>query len=122
MNIRPYSRSERFGHELKKILGEILLKEVDTSEIGFITITRVKVSKDLKYARVYISVLKRDISKRKIEYFFSRRAKHIRMILGSRIKSKSVPELRFYYDDTYEEIEKLDRLFDEIHQTRPVSK
>ena len=42
MNIKPYSRSKRFGNELQKILGEIIFKEVDTSTIGFVTITHNK--------------------------------------------------------------------------------
>jgi len=121
MKIRPYSRSERYGHELKKILSEIILKEVATSEIGFVTISQVKVSRDLKYARVYVSIVKRDVTKERVEDFFSKEAKHIRGILGSKITTRSVPDLKFFYDETYEEVEKLDRLFAKIEQPRKVT-
>ena len=121
MKIRPYSRSERYGHELKKILSEIILKEVATSEIGFVTISQVKVSRDLKYARVYVSIVKRDVTKERVEDFFSKEAKHIRGILGSKITTRSVPDLKFFYDEIYEEVEKLDRLFAKIEQPRKVT-
>ena len=121
MKIRPYSRSERYGHELKKILGEIILKDVATSEIGFVTISQVKVSRDLKYARVYVSIVKRDVTKERVEDFFSKEVKHIRGILGSKITTRSVPDLKFFYDETYEEVEKLDRLFAKIEQPRKYS-
>lgn len=121
MKIRPYSRSERYGHELKKILSEIILKEVATSEIGFVTVSQVKVSRDLKYARVYVSIVKRDVTKERVEDFFSKAAKHIRRILGSKITTRSVPDLKFFYDETYEEVEKLDRLFAKIEQPRKVT-
>lgn len=120
MRIRPYSRSERYGHELKKILGEIILKEINTSRIGFVTISQVKVSRDLKYARIYVSVLNRSVSKQHVEDFFKRGVKHIRKILGSEITNKSVPELKFFYDEIYEEAEKLDRIFTEIGEPRSI--
>ena len=50
LNIRPYSRTERFGNELRKLLGELISKELDTSSVGLITITNVKMSNDLKIA------------------------------------------------------------------------
>lgn len=121
MSIRPYSRSERYGHELKKILSEIILKEVATSEIGFVTVSQVKVSRDLKYARVYVSIVKRDVTKERVEEFFSKEVKHIRGILGSKITTRSVPDLKFFYDEIYEEVEKLDRLFAKIEQPRKVT-
>ncbi|MFQ6673505.1 MAG: 30S ribosome-binding factor RbfA [Fidelibacterota bacterium] len=121
MTTKPYSRSQRYGHELQKILGEIILKEVDTSGIGFVTVTGVKVSRDLKHAHVYVSVLERTVGREFVESFFRRNAKSIRRILGSRITSKSVPEVRFFYDETFEEAEKLNRLFAKIHHSGPVS-
>jgi len=122
VRIRPYSRSDRYGHELKKILGDIILKEVNTSNIGFVTISQVKVSNDLKYARVYISVLNRNVTKKYVEDFFRREAKHIRGILGSEITTKSVPDIKFFYDETYEEVEKLDRIFAKIEKPRSTKK
>jgi len=114
MNNRPYSRSDRYGHELKKLLGEIVSSELDTSKVGFSTITSVKMTNDLRIAKVYISVLNADEECKEIEIFFNSRAKFLRGQLGKYLTSKSIPELRFYYDDTEAEAEKIDRLISKI--------
>lgn len=97
-------------------MSEIILKKLDTGDVGFVTVSGVKVSTDLKYARVYVSVLNRTVSRRSVEKFFAHQAKHVRRLLGSQITSKSVPFLKFFYDETYEEAEKLDRLFAKIEK------
>ena len=114
MNNRPYSRSDRYGNELKKLLGEIISSELDTSKVGFSTVTSVKMTGDLRIAKVYISVLNAHQQGKKIETFFNSRAKFLRGQLGNCLTSKSIPELRFYYDDTEAEAEKIDRLISKI--------
>ena len=120
MNNRPYSRSDRYGHELKKLLGEIISRELDTSKVGFSTVTAVKMTSDLRIAKVYISVLNAVEKGKEIETFFNSRAKFLRGRLGSHLTSKSIPELKFFYDDTYEEAEKIDRLIAKIQPQRMV--
>ena len=105
---------DRYGHELKKVLGEIISSELDTSKVGFSTVTAVKMTGDLRIAKVYISVLNADNQGKEIEKFFNSRAKFLRGQLGNYLTSKSIPELRFYYDDTEAEAEKIDRLISKI--------
>ena len=114
MNNRPYSRSDRYGHELKKLLGEIISSELDTSKVGFSTVTAVKMTNDLRIAKVYISVLNADEKRKEIETYFNSRAKILRGEMGNYLTSKSIPELRFYYDDTETEAEKIKRLLSKI--------
>ena len=101
MRRKPYRRKDRFGHEVQKILSDLILKEIDTTKVGFTTISDVKMSNDLRSARIYVSVLNRNIPVKHIENYFQSRGKYLR---------KSVPELKFYYDDSFEEVEKIDRL------------
>jgi ribosome-binding factor A len=82
--------------------------------VGFATVTTVKMTNDLKIAKVYISVLDTRQKDKEIETFFNSRAKFLRGRLGSHLTSKSIPELKFFYDDTYEEAEKIDRLIAKI--------
>ena len=114
MNNRPYSRSDRYGHELKKLLGEIISSELDTTKVGFSTVTEVKMTNDLRIAKVYISVLNGDNKVKEIETFFNSRSKFLRGQLGNYLTSKSVPELRFYYDGTEGEAEKIERLISKL--------
>ncbi len=117
MRIKPYSRSNRYGHELQKLLAEIFLRELDTSNIGLITVTKVLVTKDLKLAKVYLSSLSNQNAPEIIIEYFSKRKKLIRKHLGSQITSKTVPDLRFFYDETFAEAEKIERLFSRIHRS-----
>ena len=114
MNNRPYSRSDRYGHELKKLLGEIISSELDTTKVGFSTVTAVKMTNDLRIAKIYISVLNANEKSKEIETFFNSRAKFLRGRVGNYLTSKSIPELRFYYDDTETEAEKIKRLLSKI--------
>ena len=114
MNNRPYSRSDRYGHELKKLLGEIISSELDTTKVGFSTVTSVKMTNDLRIAKIYISVLNANEKSKEIETFFNSRAKFLRGRVGNYLTSKSIPELRFYYDDTETEAEKIKRLLSKI--------
>jgi|TARA_B100000035_G_scaffold311953_1_gene322440 ribosome-binding factor A len=115
---KPYSRKDRFGHEVQKILSDLMLKEIDTTEIGFTTISDVKMSNDLRSARIYVSVLNRKVSVDKIEEYFQTRGRYLRKLLGSELNAKSVPELKFFYDDSFEEVEKIDRLLSETRSKR----
>ena len=118
MNTRPYSRAERFGLELHKMLGEMILRELDTSSIGFVTITDVKMTNDLKIAKIYVSAIKSGIPTHSVVEFFSTHTKYLRGLLGNQLTSKSVPELRFYYDNSEEEAEKIEMLFAKIHSEK----
>lgn len=115
MNVRPYSRPERYGRELKKLMGEIISRELDTTEVGFVTVTAVQMTNDLKMAKVYVSILNRRHSREEIEQYFRARAKFLRGFLGHHLTSKSIPLLKFYYDNSEEEAERIDRLIEEIH-------
>ena len=110
MRRKPYRRKDRFGHEVQKILSDLILKEIDTTKVGFTTISDVKMSNDPRSARIYVSVLNRNIPVKHIENYFQSRGKYLRKLLGNELTAKSVPELKFYYDDSFEEVEKIDRL------------
>lgn len=86
----------------------------DTS-FGFITVTSVKMSPDLKIAKIYLSVLEKD----KREYVIEKIKSHsgyIRSELASRIRIKFIPELKFFIDDTLDYVEKIEGLIKKIHE------
>ncbi len=88
MRRKPYRRKDRFGHEVQKILSDLILKEIDTTKVGFTTISDVKMSNDLRSARIYVSVLNRNIPVKHIENYFQSRGKYLRKLLGNELLSK----------------------------------
>ncbi|MFZ0455722.1 MAG: 30S ribosome-binding factor RbfA [Ignavibacteriaceae bacterium] len=111
-------RIERVEKLIKEEVSLIFLHELQdklpNNEIGFVTITSVKVSADLKIAKVYLSVFdkeKRDEVLEKIKL----KTGFIRSLLASRLKIKFTPELKFFIDDTLDYVEKIEGLIKKIH-------
>lgn len=80
---------------------------------GLISITRVEVSKDLSYARVYWSLLGSDSDRRTTERFIEGARGLIRKRVGKALEIRTFPELNFIYDDSIEKQAKVSKLIDE---------
>ncbi len=107
------TRRERVASVLVREISNIVTQEMKDPRLGFITITDVVVSPDLKVAVVYFSSLHD-----KSESFETlRRAKgYIRSVLAHRVRLKSIPDLRFEIDDSYEHGKRIDELFGKINK------
>ena len=105
-------RLEKVNKLLLKELGDIFQKELKPKVPSLmITVTRVNVTSDLSYARVYLSVFGVDEKKKVVEEV-GQNAKAIRGLLGNSIRHQMrvVPELRFFEDDSLDYIENIDNL------------
>ena len=105
-------RLEKVNRLIQKELGDIFQKELKPKvPMLMITVTHVKVTSDLSYANVYLSVFGVDDKKKVVEEV-NQNAKAIRDLLGNRIRHQMriVPELRFFEDDSLDYIENIDNL------------
>ena len=108
-------RVDKVEKLIKEQISYILLHRMQDEDLGFLTVTDVKVSADLKIARIYLSVLKkerRDIVLSRVNL----RLGDIRTELAHRIRIKFVPELKFFIDDTLDYVEKIEGLIHEVHK------
>ncbi|MBK6798040.1 MAG: 30S ribosome-binding factor RbfA [Acidobacteria bacterium] len=112
-------RSNRLAEELKNEISRIVNQELRDPRVGFVTITTVKVSPDLKYARIYFSVLGSEDEKKATLEALSSAAGFIRRQIGLRIKLRHVPEMTFYYDDAIEHGDRMMRIFEDIKKELP---
>ncbi len=111
MATHGYKRADRVGDSiLREIASMIVRGEIRDPRIGFITITHVKLTPDLKEARVYFSQIGSDEERAESIKGLESALGYIRRSLGQRLKLRSVPTLRFYYDDTLEYAEHIDEL------------
>jgi ribosome-binding factor A len=112
-------RIDRVEHLIKEEISLIFLyklrDKLQDSSFGFITITSVKVSPDLKIAKIYLSVFEKDKRQAALEKIKSASG-FIRSELASRIRIKFVPELKFFIDDSLDYYEKIDGLIKKIHE------
>lgn len=97
------SRRERVGDLLKEELSELLLRDIKDPRIGFVTITGVWVSADLRHARVYIVTHETGKEQqRTLEGLNSARG-FLRGALGRRLRLRYTPDLVFTVDETLEQ-------------------
>ncbi len=91
-------RSERLADELREQVAELLRNEVKDPRVGFITITRVELTGDLGFARVFVGVLGDEAQRRRSLEGLKQAAGFLRRQLARRLRIYQVPELRFQYD------------------------
>jgi len=113
---KPYKRTERIEQQILEILGEIKVRHIDLSHLGFITFTNAHITPDLLKAQIFYSVLKPRIETEDITSELNRIKGAFRKFLAPELHIKNIPELIFIYDDTIKYAENIDRLIDAIHQ------
>ncbi len=101
MSKPTFKRAERVSDQMKEEIADILLRKIKDPRIGFITVTEVEVSDDLKNAKVFVSIYGED-KKTPLKGLESA-APFIRSELGRRMRMRSVPELLFRFDRTVEQ-------------------
>lgn len=96
-------RTSRIAEEMKKEISSIIQNELKDPRLPeFISITAVNVTRDLRYAKVYISVLGTDEEKKNALQGLKSAAGFIRREVGRRIQIRYTPELQFELDDSIE--------------------
>lgn len=108
-------RVDKVEKLIKEEISNILLQKMIEPELGFITVTNVKVSADLKIAKIYLSVLEKEKRVLALDRV-NLKIKQIRTELAHRIYLKFVPELKFFLDDTLDYVEKIEGLIEKIHK------
>lgn len=111
-------RQEKFAKQVQRDLGEMFQQHRHDWLAGeFVTISGVKMSPDLGYAKVYLSLFNAN-QRQKVMENVEIYAREIRMELARRLKNqvRKVPEIIFYEDETLDYINKMDKIFEDIHK------
>ena len=96
----------------------LLLREVHDPGIGLVTLTRVKVSPDLQLARVYYTLLGDEKARAETKKALERATPFLRRQIGSRMRLRRVPELRFEFDRSVENQERIETILLELEKER----
>jgi ribosome-binding factor A len=110
-------RTSRVGENVREALAQILRTDVSV-DIGWVSISEVEVSPDLHYARVYMTGLKEEDTKKAVDEL-RRVAGQIRHALGKRIHLRYTPELDFRYDETAMRALRVETLLREVIPPNP---
>ena len=111
---REFTRAQRVAEVIHHALAQLIREEVPTATFGMLTVTQVKLSPSLDYAKVYITILNDDEDKIKAALdLLEESNKHLRHLLAQTVKLRITPQLRFYYDVSQSQARKLTALIDE---------
>ena len=108
-------RIDKVEHLIKEEISLIFLHKLSNLDLGFVTITNVRLSPDLKIAKIYLSVLEKEKRSFVLDKIEDKKG-YIRTELAHRIRIKFIPELKFFLDDTLDYVEKIEGLIKKIHE------
>ncbi len=114
--MNSFKRADRVADLIKMEISDLLLKQVRDPRIGLVTITGVKVTDDLRTARVFFVELGKDQCSEEIQAGLGKAAGFLRRELGRRLQLRCVPELLFAYDPSFAYGNRIERLISEIHR------
>jgi ribosome-binding factor A len=109
-----FKRIDRVAEMMQRKLSQIIQQEIKDPRLpAFVTISTVKVAKDLSHAKVYFTVLNADIAE--TATILNSAAPYLRTALARSIKLRTVPQLHFVYDESIEYGRRLSRLIDDVN-------
>ena len=106
-------RQIRFGEVIRGIISEVLLKDFvlnRENDLGIITVSFVKMSKDLRTASIYIMPLGGENKNQIIDLLNENKFFFQKAISTAKLKSKFTPKINFFIDDSFEEAERIEKL------------
>jgi len=127
------NRPQKVGQLIQKELGNLLIEGLKDPRIGFATVTEVRVTGDLRQAKVFISVYGTDQERRESLEGFLAAAGFLRRQLSRSLRLRYIPELLFELDTSLDQAQRLDEIIHaieagdkeipetEVHETVPVA-
>ena len=108
------NRIKRVNNELRHIISDLMLREMKDPRIGFVSITDVVTSKDLKTARIYVSVMESEERRREIVQILNSASSFLRLRIRETARLRTVPQISFFLDNSIERGVRVTHLINEI--------
>ena len=112
--MKPFSRADRVSVKIRRVLSDILHKDIQDSRINTATITKINMSKDLRNARVYFVLSGKDPNIKNAIKGFKSAHGYIKRSLARQLELRYMPEITFYYDDSFDYGSRIDKVLDLI--------
>lgn len=118
ITMKTYKRAERVKHLIQQEISRILQFEVKDPRITFVTVTNVKLTSDLRDAKVFVTSLGDTTDREALLAALKRATGYIRGELGRQLKLKYIPQIEFMFDDSYDKQERILTLLEHIHDEK----
>jgi len=106
---REFSRNQRMAEQIRRDLSEIIRDELKDPRLGFLSLTEVRLSRDLSQALVFASILEQD-KQQETMGTLHRAAGFLRSRLAERMRARTVPVIKFIHDDSLQKGAEMDAL------------
>lgn len=120
---KEFSRSQRVGDQIQKEMATIIQMPVRDAGLGLVTISAVDLSTDLSHAKIYVTCLGIDIDstsdRAEILTMLNDNAPQFRHQLSKILTTRIVPKLKFMFDESLEQANRLTSLIDSLHTDDP---
>lgn len=107
---------DRISSEVAKVLSSILLMEAKNEILKIVNITDCQVTNDLSFADIYYTYMG-DVDKEVVQTELENSEKYLRTVLASKIELRHTPELRFFYDNSIEYGQNIERIINKLHES-----
>ncbi len=107
-------RSRRISEMIMREISQVMHVDMRDNRFRSVTVTHVQMSPDLGFAKIYFACSGSQDEIKSTGKALNHAKGYFRTILSERIDMKYIPDLKFFYDETLAEAERLDRLFEEI--------
>ncbi len=109
-------RATRIGDRIREELSELLIQKLQDPRLSGVSITDATIDSELTFADIYYSAVEGSSRSAEIQAGFEHAQGFLRSELAHRVELRHFPRLRFHWDPTFEQSEKIDRLIASLHR------
>ena len=114
--MRPFTRADRVAGEIQKVLSDLILRKIKDPRLKMIIITGVKLTADLKLARIYYTVTGQGTDVEACTAGLNSAAGFFKRSLAKELNLRYIPALEFFHDDSFEYGDRIDRLLKSVQE------
>jgi ribosome-binding factor A len=114
--MQPSRRPQRLALQIQHEVSVMISRDMKDRRIGFVTVTGVRLSPDLRHAKIFVSIMGSKSTKTESLEILTHATGWMRHELGQRIRMKFLPDIVFQEDTSQDYGERIDRLIDKIHE------
>ena len=108
--MKPFSRADRVSVKIRQVLSDILHRDIQDPRINTATITKIMMSQDLRHARIYFVLSGKNTNTKDAIKGFKSAHGYIKRSLARQLELRYMPEITFYYDDSFDYGSKIDKV------------
>jgi len=112
--MKPFARSERVSGQIQKTIAELLHKHIRDPRLEMVTISGVRMTRDLKIAKIYFTTPNGASDVKRVKKGFKSSFGYIKRMLAGQLGLRYMPDLQFYYDESFDYGAKIEKLLKSV--------